>query len=91
MIECDAVGRTVVWEGGGVTVPAPGAGVDLFVEPLPSADPPGSFGISVSEVGTVSYEFHSSGAAAVRTPEARVVSRIDRAVRSSHLGRPAPS
>lgn len=39
-------------------MPAPGEGLDLFTEQLDSGSALGSFGISVSEDGFVSYEFH---------------------------------
>ena len=58
VVECDAVGRTVVWRDAGVTVPSPGEGLDIFTEQTEAGSAPGSFGIWVSENGIVSYEFH---------------------------------
>lgn len=59
VVTCDAVGRTVVWRGAGVTVPSSGEGLDIFTEQIaPDSAPPGSFGIFVSADGIVSYEFH---------------------------------
>lgn len=59
VVECDAVGRFVVWRGKGVTVPSPGNGVTLFSDADDWSRSPGSFGVVVSEAGTVSYEFPS--------------------------------
>jgi hypothetical protein len=60
VVECDAVGRVVVWRGAGVTVPSPGNGVDIFTERANRHVLPRSFGIFVAENGVMSYEFYGA-------------------------------
>lgn len=60
VVECDVVGRVVVWRGDGVTIPSPGHGMDLFVEPTDATQRQSSFGVFVSPAGTLSYEFPST-------------------------------